>query len=226
MPAAFLCILPSFGLPSLVTAKRVGFLLQVSFQVMIQLTGNYGFFNMLALVLCIPMLQDSKGSGETGEKSDGKQTRGWIRSICPSPIGACSVLGGLLAIAFAGFGPGLQRPRFSAPQFQRFTQTAGLVIAFALCGLLQPLWASLSAISAELKAAAQTTSQLPRRIVSIAHTAAVACCSGLMFGASLPVFFEGLNTRGITMPYFLRRITRWLQTNNALASCKYTANPQ
>ena len=59
MPAAFLCILPSVGLPTLAAAKHAGFFLQVCFQVAIQMTGNYGFFNALTVVLCLPMLADT-----------------------------------------------------------------------------------------------------------------------------------------------------------------------
>jgi lipase maturation factor 1 len=39
--------------------RRLAFVLFVAFQLLITATGNYGFFNLLTIVLCIPLLDDS-----------------------------------------------------------------------------------------------------------------------------------------------------------------------
>jgi hypothetical protein len=287
MPAAFLCILPTFNLPAAITAKRTGFLLQFLFQIAIQLTGNYGFFNMLTATLCLPMLSElgrqrrhhsttaaaaataattairaqdkdvgaTKQPLATDDDGDTPSTTAStpppllrrFRAVCPSPATAAAVLAATLLTALCGFGPGLQRPRFSALQFQRFTRTAALLsVAVAIVGGLQPLWACVRAICAEAintsggssdssggggssgsggggsTAAAAGIYRLLRRSASIAHTAAVAVCSGLLFGASLPVFFEGLNLSlsrsGLALPMIFQRVSRSLRLNDALAS--------
>ena len=62
-----LCVLVLFaielGAPILIfgaaKARRVAFALLVALQVAIALTGNYGFFNVLAIALCLPLLDDA-----------------------------------------------------------------------------------------------------------------------------------------------------------------------
>ena len=57
IPAAFLLVVPFSG------ARKVGAMLQITLQLLIILTGNYNFFNLLTMVLCIPVW-------ETRPKSD------------------------------------------------------------------------------------------------------------------------------------------------------------
>jgi hypothetical protein len=236
MPAAFLCILPTFNLPTLATAKRVGFVLQVLFQVAIQATGNYGFFNALTVTLCLPMLVDTlraesrrceehstPPSSRSHNRSEGDSTTtrpagsagvclkplswtSWVRTVCPSLLTTGVVLGGTAVAALYGFGVTLQQPRFTQLEFKRFTNiAASLSVAIALLSGLQPLWSCVLAVSSEVQATLQIIAhsrqadlkdviyRLGGSIFSIAHTVAVAVCSGLLFGGSLPVFFEGLN---------------------------------
>ncbi len=51
------------GVPFLIFApqrfRRIGAVLIASFQLLIALTGNYGFFNLLAMILCVLILDDS-----------------------------------------------------------------------------------------------------------------------------------------------------------------------
>ena len=240
MPAAFLCILPTFNLPTLATAKRVGCFLQVLFQVAIQMTGNYGFFNALSVTLCLPMLVDTMQaesrrsedrvtpqSPHSHNRKEGNSTTtrpaggaglclkplswtSWVQTVCPSPLTAGVVLGGTAMAAFYGFGFSLQQPRFSPLDFKRFTNVAAcLSVAIALLSGLQPLWScALAVVSQDFSAVQETLRiiahsrhvdskdviyRLGSSIFSMTHTVAVTVCSGLLFGGSLPVFFEGLN---------------------------------
>ena len=52
IPASFLLIAPS------VTIRRFGVILQVLLQIMITMTGNYNFFNILTVVLCLSCWED------------------------------------------------------------------------------------------------------------------------------------------------------------------------
>lgn len=51
IPMAFLLILPSS------TARRFGAFFQILLQVLILLTGNYNFFNLLTIALCLPCIE-------------------------------------------------------------------------------------------------------------------------------------------------------------------------
>jgi hypothetical protein len=53
IPATVLLVVP------LQTARRIGAILQVALQVLIMLTGNYNFFNLLTMALCFPVWESS-----------------------------------------------------------------------------------------------------------------------------------------------------------------------
>ena len=98
MPAAFLCVLPSAGSVVLDTLRRAGAILQAAFQVAILLTGNYGFFNMLTLALCVPMLHTSRASGHARPRQR-LQVQG-------ATVGGLAAA--LAAVGMLAFGPRLQ----------------------------------------------------------------------------------------------------------------------
>jgi len=50
IPASFLLLAPN------ITWRRIGAILQILLQVMIMLSGNYNFFNLLTVLLCLPCL--------------------------------------------------------------------------------------------------------------------------------------------------------------------------
>lgn len=70
--------------------RLAGFFLTLFFQGLIFLTGNYGFFNLLAMVLAVPLLDDSH-----------LQWLGGFVSVPPEP--ANPFLTGFITAAFAGF---------------------------------------------------------------------------------------------------------------------------
>lgn len=62
------------------SSLHFGFILQVSLQVLIILSGNYNFFNLLTLTLCLSLLDDQHihfwlrkrpSSSESGKNSNG-----------------------------------------------------------------------------------------------------------------------------------------------------------
>ena len=99
MPAAFLCVLPSAGSVVLDTLRRAGAILQAAFQVAILLTGNYGFFNMLTLALCVPMLHTSRASAGPARPRQRLLVQG-------ATVGGLAAA--LAAVGMLAFGPRLQ----------------------------------------------------------------------------------------------------------------------
>jgi predicted DCC family thiol-disulfide oxidoreductase YuxK len=64
-------------------------------QLLILLTGNYGFFNLLALVLCVPVLDDgllSRGSPPAAPPESGRQRGRWTRRVAASLLFAISLV--------------------------------------------------------------------------------------------------------------------------------------
>lgn len=57
------------------------------FQVLILLTGNYGFFNLLTIALCVFLFDDAANPA---------CTMSWTTTLCPSPNGCRPMLGGLM----------------------------------------------------------------------------------------------------------------------------------
>lgn len=61
IPAAFLLLAP------VAIIRRTGAVLQILLQIMIVLTGNYNFFNMLTIALCLPCMERDAGDLELGK---------------------------------------------------------------------------------------------------------------------------------------------------------------
>jgi hypothetical protein len=79
-------------------------------QMLILLTGNYGFFNLLTLVLCVPALDDdvlSRGSGGTRASAPGSRASRWPRRVVAAGLFAMSLvpLSHALKIGSGALGP-------------------------------------------------------------------------------------------------------------------------
>lgn len=77
IPAAYLLICPSASI------RKVGAWLQILLQVLIIATGNYNFFNLLTIALCLPCMM-----GERDDISAG--TRRMLQAAALSFLGYCS----------------------------------------------------------------------------------------------------------------------------------------
>ena len=76
-----------FAPPRLKALRYAGVGLLVVLQAAIALTGNYGFFNLLAIVLCVPALDDGllRRVLPFGLTSDGRETLAWRARRCGVP---------------------------------------------------------------------------------------------------------------------------------------------
>ncbi|HZI89983.1 MAG TPA: lipase maturation factor family protein, partial [Candidatus Polarisedimenticolia bacterium] len=57
-------------------------------QLLIALTGNFGFFNLLTIALCVPLLDDGLFGGERVESVGGKGSRAWPAWVRRPVLGA------------------------------------------------------------------------------------------------------------------------------------------
>ena len=75
----------------------------LTLQLLIALTGNYTFFNLLAMVLCIPLFDDAALGGQK-PASAGKPARLWLNVALATLVLSISVpqLGGMLGYDLAG----------------------------------------------------------------------------------------------------------------------------
>jgi hypothetical protein len=77
------------GLPFLAfgprVLRRVAFAGLVAFQLLIALTGNYGFFNLLTIVLCVPLLDDARAARPTRAGSPSRSRSRPSSSFRPAP---------------------------------------------------------------------------------------------------------------------------------------------
>ncbi|CAB9529940.1 Lipase maturation factor 2 [Seminavis robusta] len=69
LPATLLLVLP------LKSVRRVGALLQLSLQVLIILTGNYNFFNLLTMALCIPVWEEEEQQNNNNNTDDARANK-------------------------------------------------------------------------------------------------------------------------------------------------------
>ena len=87
-------------LPFLVFAPRrlrlLAFVPLAGLQVLILATGNYGFFNLLALALCLTLLDDAlllRLFPRLRQAPPASSTRGWHRGVAALPVAAFLLLG-------------------------------------------------------------------------------------------------------------------------------------
>ena len=146
------------------------------------------------------------------------------------------ILAALAAVAVGGFGPKLQQATFRPRQFERLVHYGAIAsTAMAGLGFLAPLWASIRAVAADVSTAFANRDRRPRPpagwlrasatmqrrarcALSALYTAATAAVAAMFFGASLPVFFEGLSLR-INLPRFVYRLSSRLRRIDGVASC-------
>ena len=145
------------------------------------------------------------------------------------------ILAALAAVAVGGFGPKLQQATFRPRQFERLVHYGAIAsTAMAGLGFLAPLWASIRAVAADVSTAFANSDRRPRPsagcrasatmqrrarcALSALYTAATAAAAAMFFGASLPVFFEGLSLR-INLPRFVYRLSSRLRRIDGVASC-------
>jgi len=74
IPVAVLLVVP------FTYARRVGVVLQILLQVLILLTGNYNFFNLLTIALCIPVWDETTVSGNNSDDNNSSTGNGSSRS--------------------------------------------------------------------------------------------------------------------------------------------------
>jgi hypothetical protein len=91
-------VLAPFGIFGPRRARQVSCAAIASLQLAIALTGNYGFFNLLTLVLCIPLLDDRALRGVTPPRLSR-----WLSGRVPTDVAVPAPPARLAAIVAAGF---------------------------------------------------------------------------------------------------------------------------
>jgi hypothetical protein len=121
IPATLLLVLP---LPKL--WRVVGLVIQLGLQVLIQLTGNYTFFNLLTALLCLSVIDDDLWASFGVVVQGGAKNRapapsgpfrrwlGWLFQLAVMYLAFTGVLSQTLTIDVSGQSPGQLAAKFAA----------------------------------------------------------------------------------------------------------------
>ena len=141
IPFTFLFFAPFSAL------RKLTFFNQIFLMVVIMLTGNYNFFNLVFMALCLSLAEDSWVS-KTAKAQSQHPVASCLR--CLLQVGVCVAMGWFIGQCVqCDLGPDWSvdtRLTFTRQQFDQFLSYA--VPAGALCGALGLLWSVISSIRA------------------------------------------------------------------------------
>jgi hypothetical protein len=91
-------------------ARNVAAAALVALQLAIAATGNYAFFNLLAIALCVPLLDDLALPRRWRQEAGTEAGRSWPRSVLLTLAAVIGTLSSVLVAATIGLGAWIPRP--------------------------------------------------------------------------------------------------------------------
>ncbi|KAM9754422.1 lipase maturation factor 2a [Menidia menidia] len=170
---------------------RIGaFYLQMVLQVLIILSGNYNFFNLLTMALCLSLLDDQhvrfwlRKADDSGEESSGSRLQAWLGYLLELAVWALMIFGTVVCFDLQldkNKGGISSRTAFTYHHFNQFLKT--VTIPSVWIGVLSLTWEMVTSMFR-----CACVSGFLRRFWGMVQWTAFAAATASMFAVSLVPF--------------------------------------